>query len=57
MVGIGTGVPPANAAQAMNRIELIALFTSLQRFLEKKDYESIEIIVDKILKEAERNKD
>jgi len=41
----------------MNRIELIALFTSIERFLEKEDYESIEIIVKKILKEAEKNKD
>jgi len=42
--------------KAMNRIELIALFSALSKFCEKKDYESVEEIVNEVLKEA-RKKD
>jgi len=42
--------------KVMNRIELIALFASLSRFLEKEDYESVKEIVDEVLKEARKDK-
>ena len=39
----------------MNRIEIVALFMSLQKFLEKDDVESVKEIVDAVLKEAQRD--
>ena len=40
----------------MNRIELIALFASLSKFLDKEDYESVKEIVDEVLREARKEK-
>ena len=36
----------------MNRIELVALFTSIKSHIKKNDMESIEAIVDAVLDEA-----
>ena len=36
----------------MNRIELVALFTALERLLEKDDYEGAKKVVSAVLREA-----
>ena len=43
----------------MNRIELVALFTALERLLEKEDYDGAKKVVTAVLKEAtsKENKD
>ena len=36
----------------MNRIEIVGLFTALERFCQKKDIESISQVVAEVLREA-----
>ncbi|GHU87113.1 hypothetical protein FACS1894202_00690 [Clostridia bacterium] len=38
----------------MNRIEIVGLFSALERLVENKDIEGVEKIVKKVLREAER---
>jgi len=37
----------------MNRIEIVGLFSAIQELMEAKQYESVERIVGKVLREAE----
>jgi len=42
--------------EVMNRIELIALFSALSKFLAKEDYESVKEIVNEVLEAARKDK-
>ncbi|MCL2108597.1 MAG: hypothetical protein FWH20_04535 [Oscillospiraceae bacterium] len=36
----------------MNRIEIVGLFTAIERMCEKKDFEGIELLTKRVLSEA-----
>jgi len=40
----------------MNRIEIVGLFSALDKMCELKQYEAVEAVIKKVLNEAESNK-